>query len=68
MCVAAQLEIILTAYGIYENETGDTSPWEFLPPRSYKKLGAQENATGTAAPPAPELPEAPPVGLVPPVI
>ncbi len=40
MCVSAQLEIILTAYEIYFQETGDDSVYTYLPKNSYEKLGA----------------------------
>lgn len=39
MCVAAQLEIILTAYEIYSKETGDYSVYSYLPKSSYENLG-----------------------------
>lgn len=39
MCVAAQLEIILTAYSIYAKETGDYSVYAYLPKKSYEGLG-----------------------------
>lgn len=39
MCVAAQLEIILTAYSIYASETGDYSVYSYLPKTSYEGLG-----------------------------
>lgn len=39
MCVAAQLEIILTAYRIYAQETGDWSVYSYLPKSSYENLG-----------------------------
>ncbi|MBT3222724.1 MAG: hypothetical protein HN348_26920, partial [Proteobacteria bacterium] len=42
MCVAAQLEIILTAYEIYAAETGDDSIWDYLPRRSFAYLGAND--------------------------
>ncbi|MEW5951091.1 MAG: hypothetical protein AB1637_04295 [Elusimicrobiota bacterium] len=42
MCVAAQLEIILTAYDIYAKETGDYSVYAYLPKTSYEKLGPQD--------------------------
>jgi hypothetical protein len=40
MCVAAQLELILTAYDIYSKETGDYSVYSYLPKSSYENLGA----------------------------
>lgn len=42
MCVAAQLEILLTAFEIYESETGDHSVWNFLPKTSWERLGASD--------------------------
>ncbi len=36
MCVAAQLEIVVTALDIYARETGDQSPYEFLPKRAWE--------------------------------
>ena len=38
MCVAAQMEIILTAYEIYSKETGDYSVYSYLPKRSFEGL------------------------------
>ena len=38
MCVAAQMEVILTAYRIYAEETGDYSVYEYLPKRSFEGL------------------------------
>jgi hypothetical protein len=38
MCVAAQMEIILTAYEIYARETGDYSVYSYLPKRSFEGL------------------------------
>ena len=40
MCVAAVLEVILTAMQLYEEDTGDSTVWDFLPMRSYRYLGA----------------------------
>jgi thrombospondin type 3 repeat protein len=40
MCVAAALEVILTAMQLYEDDTGDNSIWDFLPRRSFASLGA----------------------------
>ena len=40
MCVAAALEIMLTAMQIYADDTGDVSIWDKLPLRSYQRLGA----------------------------
>lgn len=38
MCVAAQMEIILTAFRIYAEETGDYSVYDYLPKRSFEGL------------------------------
>jgi hypothetical protein len=38
MCVAAQLEILVTALDQYFQETGDDSPFHFLPVESWKRL------------------------------
>ena len=38
MCVAAILEILITAIDIYAKETGDYSPYEFLPFESWSTL------------------------------
>lgn len=38
MCVAAQMEIILTAFDIYARETGDYSVYDYLPKRSFEGL------------------------------
>ena len=59
MCVAAQMEIILTAYEIYAKETGDYSVYSCLPKRSFEGLAVTDlkghiwvnsafNANGTA--------------------
>ncbi|MDO8805895.1 MAG: hypothetical protein Q7R35_15860 [Elusimicrobiota bacterium] len=59
MCVAAQMEIILTAYEIYAKETGDYSVYTYLPKRSFEGLAVTDlkghiwvnsafNANGTA--------------------
>jgi hypothetical protein len=59
MCVAAQMEIILTAYEIYARETGDLSVYYYLPKRSFEGLDVTDlkghiwvnpafNANGTA--------------------
>ena len=40
MCVAAVLEILLTAMQLYEDDTGDSSVWGFLPMDSYRYLGS----------------------------
>lgn len=38
MCVAAMMEVLLTAYDIYAAETGDYSVFTYLPQRSYEGL------------------------------
>ncbi len=59
MCVAAALEVILTAMQLYADNTGDASVWDFLPRISFARLGAGDfrghvwvnpdlNAGGTA--------------------
>lgn len=59
MCVAAQMEIILTAYQIYFDETGDVAPYYYLPKSSFEGLAVTDlkghiwvnpdfNANGTA--------------------
>jgi len=59
MCVAAQMEILLTAYEIYARETGDYSVYAYLPKRSFEGLSVTDlkghiwvnpkfNAYGTA--------------------
>ena len=59
MCVAAQMEIILTAYQLYAKETGDYSVYSYLPKRSFEGLAITDlkghiwvnsafNANGTA--------------------
>jgi hypothetical protein len=59
MCVAAQMEIILTAYEIYSRETGDYSVYDYLPKSSFENLSITDikghiwvnpafNANGTA--------------------
>jgi len=59
MCVAAVMEVILTAINIYADETGDPSVYDILPIRSWKYLGENDvkahlwvnydlNAGGTA--------------------
>jgi hypothetical protein len=40
MCVSASLEIIITAYEIYANETGDNSVFDFLPFKSWSTLAS----------------------------
>ncbi|MGM0597783.1 MAG: thrombospondin type 3 repeat-containing protein [Myxococcota bacterium] len=42
MCVAAALEILLVAMQLYEDDTGDSSVWDFLPMRSFRYLGAYD--------------------------
>lgn len=59
MCVAAQMEVILTAYQLYAQETGDLSIYAYLPKRSFEGLSVNDlkghiwvnhefNAYGTA--------------------
>lgn len=59
MCVAAQMEIILTSFDIYAKETGDYSVYDYLPKRSFEGLNETDlkghiwvnpafNANGTA--------------------
>ncbi len=59
MCVAAQMEVILTAYQLYAAETGDNSIYDYLPKRSFEGLTVNDikghiwvnpefNANGTA--------------------
>ena len=38
MCVAAQMEIILTAFELYAKETGDYTVYDYLPKRSFEGL------------------------------
>lgn len=38
MCVAAMLEVMVTALDLYTKETGDTSPYNFLPFNSWSSL------------------------------
>ncbi|OGR78528.1 MAG: hypothetical protein A2X32_04550 [Elusimicrobia bacterium GWC2_64_44] len=38
MCVAAQMEVILTAFDLYARETGDYSVYNYLPKRSFEGL------------------------------
>lgn len=38
MCVAAVMEVILTAMQIYARETGDQAVWDFLPLKSWQSL------------------------------
>lgn len=42
MCVAAMMEVILTAYDIYAKETGDYSPYLYLPKRSFEGLAVTD--------------------------
>jgi len=42
MCVAAQMEIILTAYQIYFDETGDVAPYYYLPKSSFEGLAVTD--------------------------
>jgi hypothetical protein len=42
MCVASQLEVILTAMDIYAQETGDHSVYDFLPLKSWQGLSAKD--------------------------
>jgi hypothetical protein len=42
MCVAAVMEIILTAMQLYADDTGDTTVWDFLPRASFQSLRAQD--------------------------
>jgi hypothetical protein len=42
MCVASQLEVILTAFDIYSHEVGNTSIYNFLPLESWKGLSAKD--------------------------
>jgi hypothetical protein len=42
MCVAAVMEIILTAMQLYEQDTGHSTVWDFLPMSSYRYLGASD--------------------------
>ena len=41
MCVAAVLEVIVTAMQIYARETGDATLFDFLPRQSFTSLGAE---------------------------
>lgn len=40
MCVAAAMEVILTAMNLYAEDTGDTSVFEFLPEESWETLSS----------------------------
>ncbi|MFA5160625.1 MAG: hypothetical protein WC421_00095 [Elusimicrobiales bacterium] len=42
MCVAAQMEVMLTAYQIYAAETGDSSVYDYLPIDSYEGLDRED--------------------------
>lgn len=42
MCVAAQMEIILTALQLYAEETGDYSVYNYLPKRSFEGLAVTD--------------------------
>ncbi len=42
MCVAAQMEVILTAYQVYAEETGDYSIYDYLPKRSFEGLSVTD--------------------------
>ncbi len=42
MCVAAQMEIILTSFEIYAKETGDYSVYSYLPKRSFEGLAVTD--------------------------
>ena len=42
MCVAAVMEVILTAIELYAAETGDGSVWDYLPKRSFERLGEND--------------------------
>ncbi|MBN2722744.1 MAG: thrombospondin type 3 repeat-containing protein [Deltaproteobacteria bacterium] len=42
MCVAAVMEIILTAMMLYEQDTGDSTVWDFLPMRSWQYLSSKD--------------------------
>ena len=42
MCVAAVMEVILTAMELYAAETGDATIWDVLPKRSWERLGAND--------------------------
>lgn len=40
MCVAATLEVMLTAMHIYAEDTGDTTVWDYLPESSWESLAS----------------------------
>ncbi len=42
MCVAAQMEVILTAFELYAKETGDYSVYNYLPKRSFEGLAVTD--------------------------
>jgi hypothetical protein len=42
MCVAAQLEVIITAFEIYAEETGDYTVYNYLPKRSWERLSIND--------------------------
>ncbi len=42
MCVAAQMEIILTAFEVYAKETGDYTIYNYLPKRSFEGLSVTD--------------------------
>ena len=42
MCVAAQMEVILTAYRLYAQETGDYSIYDYLPKQSFEGLSVTD--------------------------
>lgn len=42
MCVAAALEVMLTAMQIYADETGDITVYDFLPISSWQRLGEND--------------------------
>jgi hypothetical protein len=42
MCVAAQMEVILTAYDIYSKETGDYSIYDYMPKSSFEGLNIED--------------------------
>jgi hypothetical protein len=42
MCVAAQMEVILTAYELYAQDTGDYSIYDYMPKSSFEGLDVQD--------------------------
>jgi hypothetical protein len=42
MCVAAVMEVMLTAMQLYAAATGDATVWDFLPKSSWESLGADD--------------------------